>query len=220
MRVLVIGDSCWDVFKYGNVYENLKSLNVECVLVSNKEEIFKTRYVDKASNHMIMRVDTGELQVSRVQSLNTMQLSSYEAIIISDYDKGFLHKDDIEYICSHNSNVFMDTKKILGDWCQSARFIKINHHEHEKSEEYILNNEWIQESLITTRGASGAEYRGKTLPVKAVEVKDLIGAGDSFLAGLVKQYLESGDIYKSIIFANECATKVVQQKGVNTCGAI
>jgi sugar/nucleoside kinase (ribokinase family) len=51
--------------------------------------------------------------------------------------------------------------------------------------------------------------------VDRVEIKDTSGAGDTFLAGLVYEYMASGDIHKAMEFANRCATKVVQMKGVN-----
>lgn len=57
---------------------------------------------------------------------------------------------------------------------------------------------------------------GDYFPRRGVEVKDLTGAGDSFLAGLVTRYVESRNIEDSITYANKCATKVVQQRGVNT----
>jgi sugar/nucleoside kinase (ribokinase family) len=50
--------------------------------------------------------------------------------------------------------------------------------------------------------------------VENVEVKDMSGAGDTFLAGLVVKYLETKDIRQAIVFANECATEVVQRRGV------
>ena len=42
------------------------------------------------------------------------------------------------------------------------------------------------------------------------------GAGDTFLAGLVRGYLDTGNIYEAIKFAQECTTKVVQRHGVST----
>ena len=47
-----------------------------------------------------------------------------------------------------------------------------------------------------------------------VEVIDVSGAGDSFMAGLVIEYLKSGDIEQSIGFANDCSSSVVQHPGV------
>ena len=46
-------------------------------------------------------------------------------------------------------------------------------------------------------------------------MKDSSGAGDAFLAALVVEYVRSEDIEKSIVFANECASQVVQHRGVS-----
>ena len=48
-----------------------------------------------------------------------------------------------------------------------------------------------------------------------VEIKDSSGGGDTFIAGLVFKYLETNDMRQAIVFANECATKVVQKRGVS-----
>ena len=55
---------------------------------------------------------------------------------------------------------------------------------------------------------------GEEISTKKVEVKDLSGAGDTFMAGLVVKFIDTDDIIKSIKYANECASKVVSQKGV------
>ena len=67
--------------------------------------------------------------------------------------------------------------------------------------------------MIITRGSRGAEYKGKIYPVKEVDERDTSGAGDTFLAGLVSEYLKNKDIVKAIKSANKCATQVVQKKG-------
>ena len=58
-------------------------------------------------------------------------------------------------------------------------------------------------------------HQGKIYPVPKVEIKDVAGAGDSFIAGLVVKYIETSDIISAIEFANVCATQVVQKKGVS-----
>ena len=72
----------------------------------------------------------------------------------------------------------------------------------------------MDKKLITTQGSDGCTYNGKTFGVEKVEIKDLCGAGDTFLAGLVAEYICSRDIEKAITAANECATEVVQGRGV------
>jgi len=244
MKVLVIGDSCKDVFAYGrcdrlapagpvpvfvplysrknkgmagNVYENLLSLKTfETELITNKTEIIKTRYVDERTNHMFVRVDSGEDRVERIEEIEKIKFSDYSAVIISDYDKGFLTEEDIFYIGKSHPLTFLDTKKILGPWAESVTYIKINKAEHSRTKHVIENNKTLQDKLIITLGSKGCSYRQREFPVSNVEIKDLTGAGDTFLAALVFKYLIDESIYDSIKFANECATLVVQQKGVNT----
>jgi len=244
MKILVIGDSCKDVFVYGtcdrlapaapvpvfvpeyhrenrgmagNVYENMLSLKVDAELLTNTSEISKTRYVEKKTNHMLVRIDSGEEKIDRIENIETYPYCDYDAIVISDYDKGFLSEEDIEYISQQHRTVFLDTKKLLGDWAKHVNFIKINEIEHQQTYHLIKDKDWYRRKLIVTRGSKGCSYGDNTFTVRNVEIKDLTGAGDTFLSALVYQYVSSeGDILSAIDFANECATLVVQQKGVNT----
>ena len=63
-------------------------------------------------------------------------------------------------------------------------------------------------------------HKGKEYPVKKVEIKDLSGAGDTFLAGFVANYIRTKNLQESLEFANKCATVIVQQKGVNVIHGI
>ena len=238
-KILVIGDSCRDVFIYcntlrlcpdvpvpvlnvknevdnpgmaKNVYMNIKSLMDECDVLTNDNwyEITKTRYVDEKSNHTFFRVDTPH-NISRID-LSKIDYD-YETIVISDYNRGFLHDDDISEICWKHSNVFIDTKKELGLWVKDAAYIKINNVEYEKSRK-IAEVPEIANRIIRTKGDGGCDYRGKNYPVRKVSVQDVSGAGDSFLSGLVVKYVETKSIEESIVFANQCASKVVKQRGV------
>lgn len=245
MKILVIGDACEDVYVYGkcnrlapeapvpvfvkssekraggmalNVYNNLESLGVDCDIIHTKQKIEKTRYVHEQTNHLFMRIDSDETAIERIDPkyLEKGYLEQYDAIVISDYDKGFLHAEDIEKICYYHPLTFMDTKKILGRWADDCRWIKINEPEYEKTKSEIENRMYVfEESLIVTLGSRGCKYKDKVYPVDKVEIKDLVGAGDTFLASFVAKFLETRDVDQSLIFANECATIVVQQKGVN-----
>jgi sugar/nucleoside kinase (ribokinase family) len=68
--------------------------------------------------------------------------------------------------------------------------------------------------LIHTRGSRGCDLGGVNYPVELVSVKDTSGAGDSFMAALVIEYLQTRDIIASIKGANFAATNVVKQRGV------
>ncbi len=239
-KILIIGESCRDIFVYcnadrlapdlpipvlgvveqkenpgmaKNVELNIKNIANICDIVTNLgwEQVTKTRYMHKNSNHAFLRVDTSH-KIPRI-NIKKVPLKKYSLVAVSDYNKGFLTEEDIEYICEHHNNVFIDTKKILGDWALGAKYIKINNYEYERSKSHIPPA--LDDKIICTRGDLGATFRGKSFPVQKVEVKDSSGAGDSFFAALLVKYLETEDIELAIKFANERAAMVVQHRGVS-----
>ena len=87
--------------------------------------------------------------------------------------------------------------------------------EYNNNKVIIHNNSVLSSKIIRTMGPNGVMHRDVQYPVKRVEVRDVSGAGDSFLAGLVIQYVKTQDIEQSIAYANICATAVVQKPGVS-----
>tara|TARA_X000001382_G_scaffold130953_1_gene128133 strand:- start:1948 stop:2682 length:735 start_codon:yes stop_codon:yes gene_type:complete len=241
MNILVIGDSCHDVFVYGkcdricpeapvpvftpmetktnggmarNVYYNIKSLvkeDIEVSIVTNTNLITKTRYVDYKTNQMLLRVDDNDKADSIGVDLYNLQ--DYDAAVISDYDKGFLSEEDIEFIIEKYPLTFIDTKKQIGDWIKGASFIKINETEYKKNSIYL--DSLLKSQLIVTLGERGVKHDGIIYsPNEVVDALDLSGAGDTFLAGLVTSYIDNLDTIKAILFAQECAGKAIVKKGV------
>jgi len=206
----------------GNVVENLQSLGIKTYFINNPEPIpIKTRYVDDRSGQILLRVDAND-KVERIDKVilkniinNKYNGITMDAIIISDYDKGFLEEEDIDFICKNNSNVFIDTKKILGGWCKNASFIKINHVEYQRTE-YTIQELGIEDKMIITLSSKGCQHKNKLYPVEKVQIRDVSGAGDTFLSGLVSEFILTKDIEKAIRFAQQCATIVVQKPGVST----
>ena len=251
--ILIIGDSCKDVFVYGeisrlspeapvpvfnpieeksndgmarNVANNVEALDTTIYTITNKNSIKKVRYVDKKSNQLVLRVDEHDYcdridwDVLRNIQDNKCRLpmgdvEDVDAIIVSDYCKGFLHEDDIEYICQSNDNVFVDTKKKLGDWINDCTYLKINSLEYEQNKQFFEGNPILDKTIIT-QGKQGCLFQDKIYPTEDVQVKDISGAGDTFLAGLTVEYVRSNDIVKAIDFAQECTKIVVQKHGVST----
>jgi sugar/nucleoside kinase (ribokinase family) len=74
-----------------------------------------------------------------------------------------------------------------------------------------------KEKLIVTLGDKGCSYNTKRYSVdNTVEVRDLSGAGDTWMASFVVKYLESDNVESAIKSANDNATLVVQKRGVTT----
>ena len=248
-KFLVIGDSCTDIHIYGkcsrlspeapvpiinptkvvknggmarNVKSNLERMGSEVQIITNPNNIKKTRYIDEHTNAMLLRVDendyTNRVDLNELKKVKNNTYGDYEfdGLIISDYCKGFLEEEDIEHLINNNSNVFLDTKKILGEWMYGVDFVKINEVEYEKTKKYI-NEKTLKNNLIITRGSDGCQHEDEIYPVPQVDgVKDYSGAGDTFMSGFVCEYIKSFDVKKSINYAQECATIVVQKHGVAT----
>jgi D-beta-D-heptose 7-phosphate kinase/D-beta-D-heptose 1-phosphate adenosyltransferase len=231
--VLLIGDSCTDIYNIGtvdrlspeapvpvvkivetfslpgmsaNVHRNLINLNIEADFVHNDTPITKTRFIDKRSGQHLLRVDDEDNVVQWSGKLPN-SLNSYDAIVISDYDKGFLTYEHIESLIESSIPVFIDTKKTDLERFQGA-WVKVNELEYSR-----LRSECS--GLIVTLGDRGAKVPHYNLecPTKAVEVMDVCGCGDTFLASLTAQYLFTKDIEKAIIFANVAAGITVQHRG-------
>jgi len=244
MKILVIGDSCTDIFRYGkverlapeapvpvivptsetsspgmagNVVRNLEALGAEVDFITNRVEIKKIRYVCSKYNYLLLRVDENDGCEPLLESvIGDVSWSDYDAIVISDYCKGFVHELDIEYISKQHPLVFLDTKKILGKYAHNVNCIKINYQEYKNNLSVVVADKVIEDKIIVTRGKYGCDFRFKNYPTQEVPVKDISGAGDTFLAGLVVEYIKSKDYEKAITFAQECTTIVVQKSGVST----
>lgn len=198
-----------------NVWRNINSISdYRCDIETNDnwQSITKTRCVDSRTNYIIVRIDSLDNEYKRC-NVDKIDFSQYDVVVISDYNKGFLTEQDINDIGKKSKISFLDTKKILGDWCSSITFIKINEFEYEKTKHKL--NKQLNEKMIITLGPNGAKHKDKFYPVPKVEIKDTSGAGDTFVASLAATYAETGDIDESIRQANTNATMVVQRKGVS-----
>jgi D-beta-D-heptose 7-phosphate kinase/D-beta-D-heptose 1-phosphate adenosyltransferase len=238
MKILIIGDSCTDKFIYGeckrlcpeapvpvfspinstrndgmakNVFNNLRSLapDWDIDFITNSNDIMKTRIVDVKTNQMLLRIDDND-KCPRFTDLD--KLENYDAVIISDYNKGFLTKEDIKYIIDKYPLTFIDSKKIFGKWINNASFIKINQSEYEKNKENLID---YKNQLIVTLGEKGVEWNNLIHPPsRQAEVSDLSGAGDTFFAAFIYHYLSHKSISNSIYFAQNCSLEVIEKKGV------
>ena len=245
MKILVIGESCNDVFIYGacdrlapaapvpvfreephldsmkvetggmamNVYNNISSLGDPADIITNKnwKDISKKRYVDYRTNYIVLRVDTGDHAYGSVD-IDSINFNDYEAVIISDYNKGFLSEEDIRKISERHPLTFLDTKKILDVWAEKITFIKINNFEFDRTKD-VLPPEFVNK-MVVTLGPDGCRYLDTVFSVPKVDIRDTSGAGDTFIAALVSSYVKHNSIKKAIEFANDCATSIVQKKGI------
>lgn len=247
--ILVVGDNCKDVFVYGdcnrmcpeapvpvfnpspleevqnegmagNVVRNIEALGEEVVFFKPMDMPIKTRYIDKKTNQMLLRVDMCDsckrITKKEIQEIKKMNKHT-NTVVISDYDKGFLLEEDIVEIVSAFEYSFMDTKKLLGSWADGVTFIKLNNIEYNRTRHTLDSIKNIEDKLIITLGDEGCSYNGKAYPVtEKIQTMDVSGAGDTFHASFTVMYMKTKDIDKSIQYAQECTNIVIKKKGVAT----
>jgi len=247
-KILVIGDFCIDRFVYGsssrinpeapvpifnptetienygmsgNVAANLASLGYDVDLICNKNKIIKTRFVDIESNHMHLRVDEND-NVSPKDSYKDADIvfDTYDAVVLTDHDKGFISEQNIQEISNKHRLVFLQSNKLIGDWARNIAYLKINMKEFLRSEEFIRISSLMSKTIITD-GANGCFFNDDHFKInKTVVTRDLSGAGDTFLSVFVDSILNDNNVNKSILKAQNASIEIVQQRGVATIGDI
>jgi bifunctional ADP-heptose synthase (sugar kinase/adenylyltransferase) len=239
LRVLLLGDSCIDVYRYGtvdrispeapvpifrfahedhrpgmagNVRENLRSLGCETREYLSDTSI-KTRIIDLRSRQHILRIDDDNHSTAlEFTDIRSDDLTWAQAIVVSDYAKGFIDGRLLRDLRrNYQGPIFIDTKQ--PDLGRLQGFIvKINEQEHRSRAS-------AADTMIVTLGARGAvllEARQpeRTFPAPQVDVSDVCGAGDTFLAALTREYLMAGDLARATAFAVRAAAVTVQHLGV------
>ena len=241
MKVLVFGDVIVDKYIYGTstrispeapvpvvtfqeekeslggaglVYENLKSLGVDATLLQTEQpRSVKTRII--CDGHYITRIDDDKDADSNAVLANVLRsdFSQWDYVILSDYDKGVLDnaKQIIAHINSQGPKVIVDPKRYAHDY-EGAWLVKPNNSEYTKFE----FDEWQGNIITTDAGHSvsatieNIEY---TIPVEQVEVSDVTGAGDCFLAAFVYALTKGYSHKKCLEIAVSASTQSVKHTG-------
>jgi len=241
-RVAVIGDIIVDKYIYGSssrlspeapvpvvtynreietlggaglVYENLRSLGVEVDLYDHgAERSVKTRII--CDGHYITRIDDDKFANSTVilDKIINDDFSQYDYVILSDYNKGVLDESRqiIKHLNKFGCRVIVDPKEHASRY-NDAWLVKPNEKEYQQ---YFTN--W-HGNIITTRAGKSViakiDNKEYELPVEAVEVSDVTGAGDCFLAAFVYALVNNYDYKEAIKLAIQGSTESVKYVGTH-----
>ena len=241
-KILVIGEKCIDRFMYcdvsrfspeapvpvlnpveivendgmaDNVVRNILAMKSDSLVAHwyQDEIITKTRFVEKKSNHMFLRLDDGESNISKVELIDDRigELDNFNIVIVSDYDKGFMTNDDLLTIGKNSKMSILDSKRKLSkEIVDSFTFVKLN------EKESLQNSDLLEcKNILVTLGSKGTKFNDEVYhSPNPQETIDVSGAGDTFTSAFILKYLETSDIKYSIIYANEMASIVVSKRGV------
>jgi D-glycero-beta-D-manno-heptose-7-phosphate kinase len=232
MKILLVGDNGIDQYQYGtvtrispeapvpvvnythtdtkpgmaaNVQDNLLKLGCEVDFVHGVKTCIKTRVIDSKTKQHLVRIDQDT--PSKPVKIDYNNIDQYNAIVVSDYNKGSVDYNTIENLRKNYSGpIFVDTKKtdlVRFEGC----YVKINQVEFEAAKTFPTE-------LIVTLGRDGVKYKEHKFSTPQVEAFDVCGAGDTFLSALAYNYVLSQDIVTAIKFATQAASVTVQHIGV------
>ena len=244
MKVLVIGDVILDRYIYGTstrlspeapvpvvthkrteetiggaglVHSNLLSLGVDSMLFNAEDGpvSVKTRVI--CDGHYITRIDN-DIQSDGVEVLDRVReidFSAYDYVIMSDYNKGYLD-ESVELIKHFNKfgcKVIVDPKEHASHY-EGAWLVKPNEKEFQ---EYFIN--WQGNIIITQAGnpvIAKIDEKVYDIPVERVEVSDVTGAGDCFLAAFVYGLTRGYDYKHCLELAVKGSREAVKHVGTYT----
>jgi len=235
-KILLVGDNGIDQYEYGNVdrispeapvpiinythsdskpgmaanvKDNLIKLGCDVDFIHGIKTSIKTRVIDNKSKQHLLRIDQD--QISNPVTIDLTTLQEYNAIVVSDYNKGSVAYETIEQLrANYAGPIFVDTKKTDLKRFEGC-FIKINELEHSR---VTSLPEGVPSGLIVTLGRNGVQYNEHKIAAPQVEAFDVCGAGDTFLSALVYNYITTASMLNAIDFAVKAASITIQHIGV------
>lgn len=244
MKIAIVGDACKDIYVYGacdrlcpegpvpvlnkmhqieaggmalNVFNNLKTFFADDVKFYSNDiyNMQKVRYVDEKTNQLLLRVDHNDT-CDRITEATIQEIKdeNYDAIVVSDYCKGFMIDEDLIELGNAAPISFLDSKrKLTTDIALSYNLIKLNEYEYNQNIKLVKAS---PKRFVITLGSKGVMFLSQRYePPKVLQTYDVSGAGDTFLAAVVSKVMDNQGIDVAIKFAQECCNKVIQERG--TC---
>lgn len=246
MVITVIGESCKDIFIYGdtnrlspevpvpvlskknvienmgmsgNVVSNLDSMlpGQTIYLITQRTQLKKTRFVDEKTNHMFLRMDEGEESIDSFQFDNITEELIKNSDLVVVSDYNKGYLSDIDLIkIGNSSKLSILDSKRKLNQDIFSSFDFIKLNQTEYKNNFDICNKYSQK-LLQTLGMDGCKYMDTIYPVpQKVFTMDVSGAGDTFTSAFILKYKETNDVVESIKFANLMACKVVLKRGVKT----
>ena len=241
MKVLVIGDIIIDKYIYGSstrlspeapvpvvtqerteeslggaglVYKNLKSLGVDVSLYEpDQPASIKTRVM--CDGHYVTRIDNDYIAdgYDVLEDLQEFPFDKYNYVILSDYNKGVLDfaEQIIQLANEAGCRVIVDPKRSAEHY-KGAWLIKPNYKEFSD----FGFADW-KGNIITTAAGNNVVARIDSkvydISVERVEVSDVTGAGDCFLAAFVYGLTLEKDYQTCLEIAVKASRESVQHTG-------
>lgn len=216
-----------------SISDMLTEANISCLSDETHTEnqiLLKTRFVC-AQNH-IMRLDINKKYHFDNSFYDKLLIkimeNSYDLIVISDYNKGTIKPDIVQHIFNTNLPIIFDVKTALNlpNSLQSSKNLKylnvvLKCNKKEFNSEINTSHIHAVKAVVETRGEEGyyihddSSYVFKSEIFQKKNVVDVVGAGDSFLAGMAWSHLHNDkfDVKSMASCGNNIAAMKVKNFG-------
>lgn len=216
----------------------LERKGIDCLFEkrANQTTITKLRVISR--NQQLIRLDFEKnFALQRPLNLNAFPIdfASYDAVVLSDYNKGTLAEPQSIIHAAKNAGkkVIIDPKGLDFSKYQNASLLTPNQSEFEaivgsvaNDQELLEKGEQLRQSLeldalLITRSEKGMALIEKNKapylqPTDAKEISDVTGAGDTVIATLAVTLAATGDSVLASQLANKAAGIVIGKLGTAT----
>ncbi|PKL52600.1 MAG: D-glycero-beta-D-manno-heptose-7-phosphate kinase [Nitrospira bacterium HGW-Nitrospira-1] len=238
-RASVVGINGQDIA--GEALMNIlsqKGVNCDGIFTENRPTTVKTRVI--AHNQQVVRFDRedkkyvdGKILKGILGYLNSV-ITLYDAVIVSDYQKGMvsseLIRDIVKKAKPKDMFIAVDPKVGHFDFYKGVSLItpnvmeaSVGSHIEIKDDKTLLKagknlmKKLSCKAVLITRGEQGMSLFEKNkvthIPTVARKVYDVTGAGDTVISAFTLAYVSGADMEEAAVIANHAAGIVVGEVG-------
>lgn len=196
-----------------------EKINFRGWTTATKPTIIKERIF--ATGQQLIRADIedkNDMMFDRAMWSDINFAEGYDYIIVSDYAKGTVNRELMDYLAPYAYKMIIDPKP--ENWaCYPPGVLLVTPNEYEHKSMRYREPE-LPKYILVTKGRNGmtlhTDQWSQDIKGEDVENCEVIGAGDTVAATIAVVLAEHGySMYDCASIANECARYVVTQKGTS-----
>jgi len=206
------------------IEHELQNLNINSLLVQTEHQtIVKERIIADERKIQMIRIDRetiGKVEAKKaICFLKHQTKDNFDAIIISDYAKGMITKELMDFLKTYSSIIIVDPKPIHGYMYNNVFMLTPNEKEWDIMQASLQYNLQGVKFILETKGCKGMtlhDFRQTwSIPAESVEVYNVSGAGDTVVAVMAVCISMGYNPIDAAKIANKCAGYVVTQSGTS-----
>ena len=171
-----------------------------------------------SGNQPLLRIDTEVTNplnfINSIVGQTNFDLYNYDCIVISDYAKGVVTREFMDFFAPYIDKIIIDPKPENWDLYPAGVLLMTpNKHEHM----IMRYKQPLPQFTLVTEGKDGmslhSDQWSKAIPTENVKNGVVVGAGDTVTAIMAVSLQRGVDMIRSAKIANACARYVVSQIG-------